>query len=59
MSQTKIHIEMRNSSSEGMVRVSASVTGKIDVRGVMSNAYCVTDEAPELMAEKELAEYRA
>lgn len=50
---------MRNSSSEGMVRVSASVTGKIDVRGVMSNAYCVTDEAPELMAEKELAEYRA
>lgn len=38
--------------------ISAAVTGKIDVRSVTSNAYCVTDDTPELMAAEEQAEYR-
>ena len=48
--------------------ISAAVTGKIDVstyasthagrRDGSSNAYCVTDEAPEMMAAEEQAEYR-
>lgn len=48
--------------------ISAAVTGKIDVstcasthadrRGGLSNAYCVTDDTPELMAAEEQAEYK-
>ena len=40
------------------VLISAAVTGKIDVRDGLSNAYCVTDETPELLAAEEQAEYR-